>query len=243
MGNTKRLFLLTALFIFAVALTAGCTDDWFGWGNSNNGGVECNCNIIFGDWVDLGLPSGLLWATRNVGADLPTDSGDYYAWGETSPKDVYNWSTYRYCTVDGNGDLSGFTKYNTCWDLGSEDNLTNLQPGDDAATANYGGRTPTSSEWQELIDNTTSQWVIIGGVPGRCFTGSNGNSLFLPAAGRCGNASHNDMGSEGFYWSSTLDSNWAVGAWDFDFSSEYQIDYSAGARCDGFSVRAVRDAQ
>ena len=193
-----------------------------------------------GDWVDLGLPSGLLWATRNVGATLPEDYGDYFAWGETQPKSVYNWSTYRYGTADGDGNLSTLTKYNTSSYYGVVDNLTTLQPGDDAATANYGGRTPTEEEWRELIDNTTSQWMTINGVNGRCFTGTNGNSLFLPAAGDRWGSSLDNAGGSGVYWSSSLYTDNPYYAWYFYFNSVgrgvtyyYFRDY-------GFTVRAVR---
>ncbi len=174
------------------------------------------------DWVDLGLPSGLLWATRNVGASSPTDYGNYYAWGETSPKSVYDLDTYRYY----NSSTDSFSKYT------GSDGLTILQPGDDAATANYGGRTPTKEEWQELIDNTTSQWTTINGVNGRCLTGSNGNSLFLPASERF-------HSRDGRYWSSSLYTDGPDHAWLFNFDSDNQW-VGRNARAHGFSVRAVR---
>lgn len=190
------------------------------------------------DWVDLGLPSGLLWATRNVGASSPEDYGDYFAWGETTPKSVYDWSTYRYC----NGHSDQLTKYcnNSSYGYnGFTDGLTTLQPGDDAATANYGGRTPTKAEWQELIDNTTSQWTTINGVNGRCLTGSNGNSLFLPAAGDRWASSLYGASGHSFYWSSSLGTYYPDDAWYFYFDSGSQdVDYYY--RFGGFTVRAVR---
>ena len=91
-----------------------------------------------GDWVDLGLPSGLLWATRNVGANSPEDYGNYFAWAETSPKSVYDWDTYIY-TCGNWGDLTKYCDNSNYGCNGFTDNLTILQPGDDAATANYGG--------------------------------------------------------------------------------------------------------
>ncbi len=195
------------------------------------------------DWVDLGLPSGLLWATRNVGATSPEDYGDYFAWGETTPKSVYDWTTYIYC----NGDYDQLTKYcnNSSYGYnGFTDNLTILQPGDDAATANYGGRTPTSAEWQELINNTTAQWTTRNGVNGRLFTSSNGNSLFLPAAGSLWGIALYSAGSSGYYWSSSLNTDIPYGAWDFYFYSDSQglYDYFY-RRLRGLSVRAVRSAQ
>ena len=200
---------------------------WYGQetGEKSNMQVtECKMD----DWVDLGLPSGLLWATRNVGATSPTDYGNYYAWGETSPKSVYAWDTYRYYNSS-----TGLTKYT------GSDGLTILQPGDDAATANYGGRTPTKEEWQELTNNTTSQWITINGVNGRCFTGFNGNSLFLPAAGARWGSSLSDAGSFGFYWSSSLITDDPSYAWFFIFLSDDQRVFSFD-RTSGFTVRAVR---
>ena len=198
------------------------------YSDNNEIGQCCDCNIAGGDWVDLGLPSGLLWATRNVGAASPTDYGDYFAWGETSPKSVYTGDTYRYFNSDYD-----LTKYN------GSDGLTILQPGDDAATANYGGRTPTYEEWVELTGNTTSQWVTVNGVAGRCFTGSNGKSLFLPAAGYRGGSVLLNAGSYGYYWSSSFDADLPGRAWGFYFDSGSQ--YIGGyGRYNGFSVRALR---
>ena len=199
-----------------------------------------------GDWVDLGLPSGLLWATRNVGATSPEDYGDYFAWGETTPKSVYDWTTYIYC----NGDDDQLTKYCNDSDYGYNgftDNLTILQPGDDAATANYGGRTPTKEEWEELIYYTTAQWTTRNGVNGRLFTSSNGNSLFLPAAGHRSGSSLFTAGIDGNYWSSSLSTVDPSRAWHFYFNSGWQL-MVYGSRGDwgrsgGQSVRAVRSPQ
>ncbi len=197
------------------------------------------------DWVDFGLPSGLLWATRNVGASSPEDYGDYFAWGETTTKSVYDRTTYIYC----NGDYYLLTKYCSNSDYGYNgftDNLTILQPGDDAATANYGGRTPTKEEWQELINNTTAQWTTRNGVNGCLFTSSNGNSLFLPAAGHRWGNTLNYTGIRGWYWSSSLYTDYPNDAWYFDFTSEDQYLYwyldDGGREC-GFSVRAVRSTR
>ena len=194
-----------------------------------------------GDWVDLGLPSGLLWATRNVGATSPEDYAAYFAWGETTPKSVYDWTTYIYC----NGAYTQLTKY--CYNSGFgyngfTDTLTILQPGDDAAAANYGGRTPTKEEWEELMDNTTSQWTTLNGVNGRLFTSSNGNSLFLPAAGLHYYDSLYETGG-GEYWSSSISPNGqSLYAWSFDFTSGIQHMYSS-SRTHGSSVRAVCSAR
>ena len=193
-------------------------------------------------YVDLGLPSGLLWATCNVGAFSPEDYGDYFAWGETTPKDNYGWSTYQYC----NGSSTTLTKYCTNADFGNNgyvDNLTTLLPEDDAATANWGPdwRMPTYEEWQELYNNTTVTWTTQNGVSGRLFTAANGNSLFLPAAGYRGGSSLYYAGSYGYYWSSSLYTDGPYYAWYFTFNSGYPY-MGYDIRGYGRSVRPVRSA-
>ena len=179
-------------------------------------------------YVDLGLPSGTLWATCNLGANTPEGYGEYFAWGETTPKDYYDWSTYQY-----DSDEFGLTKYT------GFDGLTTLLPVDDAATANWGTdwRMPTNEEWQELFQNTTNTWTTRNGVNGLLFTASNGNSLFFSAAGgRCQN--HLEYFPDAcFYWSSSLNINDPSRALCFDASPEGAPDH----RCYGQSVRPVRN--
>jgi len=194
-------------------------------------------------YVDLGLPSGLLWATCNVGANAPEDNGDYFAWGETQPKDVYNWSTYQYC----NGSKNTLTKYcnkSSYGYNGYTDNLTVLLPEDDAATANWGNgwRMPTKEEWQELLDNTTSTWTTQNSVNGKLFTAPNGNSLFLPAVGYRWDDKLGYFGSNGCYGSSSLYTDDPIYAWGFFFNAaSYFMNYHFN-RDNGMSVRAVRSA-
>ncbi len=192
--------------------------------------------------VDLGLPSGLKWSNMNVGANSPEDYGDYFAWGEVTPQsdNAYSWESYKWC----NG--STLTKYCTDSDYGNDgftDNKTVLDAEDDAAHANWGGdwRMPTEAECQELIDNTTSEWTTQNGVYGYRFTStSNGNSIFLPAAGSRWNGELiYYAGSYGLYWSSTLNESGPNLARYLDFrcggvgtANEY--------RCSGQSVRPVR---
>ncbi len=173
------------------------------------------------EYVDLGLPSGLLWATCNVGAEAPEEYGDYFAWGETEPKDTYTSDNYTF-----------------------SENPSILPYDHDAATANWGGnwRMPTMEEWQELLNNTTVTWTQQGGVNGRLFTASNGNSLFLPAAGYRSSSSLYHAGSYGDYWSSSLLSDYPNNAWLLDFRSGYyymDINY----RYYGFTVRPVHSAR
>lgn len=155
-------------------------------------------------YVDLGLPSGTKWATCNIGANSPIAYGDYFAWGETTTKEIYYYSTYKYC----NGSYNTLTKYCYNADFGNNgftDNLTTLQASDDAATANWGGgwRMPTETEMTELLNKCTHEWTIQNGVNGEKFTGPNGNSIFLPAAGRRYDTDLSNV-SSGDYWSSSL---------------------------------------
>lgn len=208
-------------------------------GSSGGGGVEEHT------WVDLGLPSGTLWATCNVGASSPEEYGDYFAWGETQPKDYYDWSTYQYANGTSWQDRK-ITKYCTNSSYGYEgftDNLTILHSGDDAATVNWGNgwRTPTKGQWQELIDNTASDWTTQNDVYGLAFYG-NGQTLFLPAASGRWDDYYNDLGSVGLYWSSSLDTSYPDGAWRFGFLSSYN-NMNFGYRYYGQSVRAVRSAK
>lgn len=183
-------------------------------------------------FVDLGLPSGTLWAKCNVGANAPEEYGDYFAWGETEPKSDYSWETYRF------GNYDDITKYN------SDDGLIELLPSDDAATVNWGddARTPTKEEWEELYNNTSINWTIINGVNGLCFQGVNGNTIFLPKTGeREGNETV--LITEGVYWSSSLYVPKPYRAWFIRFyASDFDIINSMRFRCYGKSVRPVRSS-
>lgn len=196
------------------------------------------------DYVDLGLPSGTLWATCNVGATTPEGYGDYFAWGETQPKTTYNWSTYKY----HNGDYDQLTKYCSNSNYGYNgftDNLTILQPSDDAATANWGNGwcMPTEAQWRELYQNTTNTWTTQNGVNGRLFTANNGTSLFLPASGYRWDGGLYYVGSHGNYWSSLLITDGPNCAWYFYFLSGSYCYMGNNGRSSGQSVRAVRSAR
>ena len=178
--------------------------------------------------IDLGLPSGTLWACCNVGATTPEGYGNYYAWGETKTKSVYNWETYQY----------GSHWYNVV-NIGSDIAGTSY----DAATANWGApwRMPTKAQCQELRDKCTSVWTTQNRVNGRKFIGPNGGTIFLPAAGYCYDDRLSVLGSFGHYWSSTLCEADPSGALYLDFDSERAVlYYGAYHRPDGQSVRPVR---
>ena len=201
------------------------------------------------DYVDLGLPSGLLWATCNVGADTPEEYGDYFAWGETEPQadNAYSGSSYKYTNGSIFNKLTKYCNNASYGDNGFTDNLTVLLPEDDAATANWGGkwRMPTKEEWQELCNNTTSTWTTQNGVYGRLFTASNGNSVFLPAAGyRSDGSLLSSVGSDGDgdYWSSSLYADRPYRAWKFFFDMDGCYFYN-NFRSTGHSVRPVRSSQ
>ena len=209
-------------------------------------GVEIVVVSISHEYVDLGLPSGLLWATCNVGANYPEDYGYYFAWGETQPKDTYYWNNYQHC----NGSYTKLTKY--CYDSyyglnGYTDNLAILQPVDDAATTNWGAgwRIPTKEDWQELYQNTSHTSQNQNGVRGRLLTAENGNSLFLPAAGYRYGSDLYDANSRGYYWSCSLNMDAPTNSWEFyyEFYSGYYYAMNNSLRYEGHSVRPVRSVE
>lgn len=200
-------------------------------------------------YVDLGLPSGTLWATRNVGANKPEDYGDYFAWGETETKDIYWWRNYQWVEVDGTSHMT-YIKYNTKENLGPVDNKTELDPEDDAAFVNWGPewRMPNWEQIHELLENCTWEWTQKNGVNGELVTGPNGNSIFLPAAGIRLDYDLDYAGERGSYWGRSLQilgtSVVITGNGDgFGFDSEFDPEnyiQGGGSRCIGCSVRPVR---
>ena len=202
------------------------------------------------EFVDLGLPSGLKWASCNVGASKPEDFGLYFAWGETqgysgitSDKGFY-WGDYKYSsgqTSSTSTEFKGLTKYNTKSSSGTVDNLTTLEQVDDAAyTSDNTCRMPTKADFEELIANTTSTWETLNDVNGRRFTSkTNGNSIFVPVAGICNFGSAYNGGSRGYLWSSSLNESDPWYSWYLYFNSG-SVYVSNGGRCHGFSVRAIK---
>ncbi len=170
--------------------------------------------------IDLGLPSGTKWACCNVDAKKPEDYGGYYAWGETSTKTEYSSSNYRYEGVNIGSDIRG-TQY-------------------DVAHVKWGGKwqMPTQEQIKELDDNCKYEWTTLNGVKGGKFTGPNGKSIFIPAAGYRSNGDLYIAGSYGNYWSSTQYPDYSYYAYDLDFysglASWYYFD-----RFYGQSVRPV----
>ncbi len=192
------------------------------------------------EWVDLGLPSGTLWATTNVGANTPEAYGSYFAWGEITTKDYYSWDNYKWC----NGSFYKLTKYNTDSYYGTVDGITTLEMADDAARVNWGGawRTPTYDEMQELKDNCTSEWIVQNGVNGRKFTGHNGSSIFLPAAGYYDEGNLRSTESCGYYVSSSLGNGCPSYSFYLDFFSR-DVSMRQDHRLYGRQVRPVCNPQ
>lgn len=193
------------------------------------------------EYVDLGL--SVKWATCNIGAKNPEDYGDYFAWGEVESKNIYNWSTYKYC----NGSYNSMTKYcNKCsyGKNGFIDNKTILALTDDVATVNWGGawRMPTESEIKELIDNCVWSWTKEKGVYGyrviSLISGYSDCSIFLPAAGFMDGETLYGVNLCGFYWSNSFFADRPNNVSFMGFSSD-NVGWNGNYRYYGKSVRPV----
>ena len=232
---------LTAVGIGTCTITCSATD---------GSGVTAECRVRVWkadtkEYVDLGLPSGTLWATCNIGAKTPEEYGDYFAWGETEPKEDYSWSTYKHC----NGSYGTMTRY--CQESkygynGFTDDLTELLAEDDAATVNWGSewQMPSLDQIEELYNKeyTTEEWTTQNGVDGCKVTGKNGNSIFLPAAGYRNDKSFGQVGFGGHYWSHSL---WGIdtfgsGAYYLSFTQRADLEERSNRLFIGCSVRPVR---
>ena len=181
-----------------------------------------NKSINGHEYVDLGLPSGLKWATCNVGANKPEEHGDYYAWGEITTKSKYskeNSKTYE-TKMD---DINGNSNY-------------------DVARAKWSGnwRTPTKKEMKELKNECIWGYTTLNGINGMKVTGPNGNSIFLPFAGYCCDTLYDCVDTYGGYWSSTPYENNGHYAFYFRFNNGYHnIDWNF--RYLGHPIRPVSD--
>ena len=156
--------------------------------------------VLGSELVDLGL--SVLWAKSNLGTDRPEKAGSFYAWGEVEPKTSFSWANYQWC----DGTEKSRTKYCIDAEYGTVDNKTVLDWEDDAAYVNSGGRvhTPTSAQWQELLDNCSWSWGAYYGRMGYYVTGPTNNSIFLPA---CGYPDGSGVDTSAVYWSSSLHTN------------------------------------
>ena len=223
---------LCAVALMAVAaLMASCS-------GKPAAGDESGVTVINGHrFVDLQLPSGMLWAETNVGAEEATDFGGLYSWGDTLERADCSQGSYRY-----GSEFEKMKKYN------ADDGKTVLDAADDAATAGWGEecRTPTEEEFKELADTTNCTWTWTKKVTAQNDTVAgyevksrrNGNSIFLPAAGARNAKDIVLRGENGMYWTSTVDSRQPGNAACLSF---YFANYSwyRNARCMGGSVRPV----
>ena len=201
------------------------------------------------EYVDLGLPSGTLWATCNLGAETPEETGLYFQWGDISGytasqigvDKTFNWANYKYC----NGEYNKLTKYcssgkTDCWDgSGEPDNKLILDQEDDAATSHWGSnwQIPAKADFEELTGNTTMAWDA--SRSGFTFT-ANSKELFLPAAGYVDGVGRFSLGSYGNYWSRSLNESAPYSPWKLDFYNSGSYNIYGNARCRGISVRPVR---
>ena len=189
------------------------------------------------EYVDLGLPSGLKWATCNVGAVTPEEYGDYFAWGEVETKANYTYQNYKWWT---NGNYEQITKYCSNHSYGTRDNKKELEASDDAATANWGEgwRIPTSTEFDELIDNCTWTWTTQNSVQGWKVS-ANGKSIFLPAAGSFSNVLQY-AGSNGAYWTCSNNGSTSYYSYALIFTNSVKACDKENFRYVGYSVRPVQ---
>lgn len=226
-------------------------------------GVNATCSVVVSSKcpagaVDMGTTTAdgykLYWGISNLGAGKPEEYGDYYAWGEIDPyyssqdpltwkdgKTGYNWASYKWC----NGSFRTLTKYNTSSSYGTVDNKTVLESSDDVASVKLGGkwRMPTDAEWTELMAKCTWTWTSDyngTGVKGRIVTATNGNSIFLPAAGYRFDTGLVDAGSFGYFWSSSLDTGYPYDARPVNFDSDF-VGRGSYYRYVGQSVRPVTE--
>lgn len=204
--------------------------------------------------VDLGLPSGTMWATENI-TDAYGET-EYFAWGETKEKYKYSWETYKF------GDYNNLTKYTTRSSdsrNGNFDGNTVLGLEDDAAHVKFGElwRIPSMNDWKELVTRCKWTWTTLNNKNGFKVIGPNGKSIFLPADGQKDGSERYQTGQNGFYWSSDLYKGSSELAWcfvfdsegaDYDVSDSWLFGYSwewsftnTGRRCLGRAIRAVYD--
>lgn len=229
----KNKFYYLTFSLFSLALLSSCGDD-----DEPKSGDNVDKSAMA---VDLGLPSGTLWADRNVGADSPEDYGDYFAWGETKPKSNYDWSTYFWCN-DSYDELTKYCTRDSYGNNGFTDNKTELDLSDDAASVNWDKSwcMPNLNQIKELVEKCTWAWTTSNSVNGYRVTGPNGNSIFLPAAGYRDSDKVYCVGSHGYYWSrllNTSNSNYASYLYFYTYGFAWNC---YNYRYYGQSIRPVR---
>lgn len=227
----KTFFTFWMMLAFLSPLLVSCDNEGDDLGSGNNAH----------EYVDLGLPSGLKWATCNVGATTPEEYGNYYCWGEIEIEmGDYDWSAYSW-SYDA---YNTMTKYNTNELFGFKgfvDGKNVLDAEDDVAAVLWGGnwRMPTKLEVQELIDNCEWEWTLQNGVKGcRVASKVNGNSIFLPAAGSMEDDELISESINGCYWTKSLHEKVTNSAYQLLFGISYRNAYYS-YRNNGYVVRPV----
>ncbi len=214
----------SALYLIAIALFPSCSKD-------DEESITNEYNAPDGEIesVDLGLPSGTLWAAVNIGAVAPEDNGTYYAWGEIDEKNRYDWSNYKYM-AEGKSSGDDINKYT------ADDGLSRLSTEDDVASVKWGGkwRIPTTTQWNELKKECTWEWTSNGYT---IWSNVNGNSIFLPAAGYCDGTSLKYSREYGSYWTQNRAGK-IYEAQSYAFKSG-AIVRTNNSRCYGNTIRAV----
>lgn len=243
----RALKVIVALMLMMVVSSS------FVWKVAANNGKRPLTGTLNGHkWVDLGLPSGVLWATCNIGASDSLEKGDYFAWGEVEPKEDYLWETYKW-----SNDRDKLTKYCNNPRYGYKsfvDSITAIEPCDDAATVNWGAgwRTPTVEDFEELLDVCKWDWkeefidqpnglpLVMNG--GYLVTGPNGNSIFLrPTGFKCPGIQDSHIG---YYWTKTLRSDWYPYSLTFTRQGHsYNHIYYWSSRIYGIPIRPVCSAK
>lgn len=221
--KTKVLSLIAAAFLFAAC----------------GGGLDPELELYTGiengyKYVDMG--GGVMWAQVNLGATIIGEYGDYYAWGETEPKDYYWFDTYKYCQ----GKQNTYTKYCMNPSEGQVDSLTTLEPEDDAAHVHWGGnwRMPTREEWEELRNNCTWTYTQENGKKGWKVTAPNGNCIFFPLAGGYTFNENHTINDSGKYRSSSLDEKYSGSTYIVIMRTD-EVTWANGSREAGLSIRPV----
>lgn len=203
-------------------------------------------------YIDLGLPSGTLWATCNIGAHSPSDYGDYYAWGENKVKSKYTWSTYKFVNTKAEVSYGFLVKYHLTkycndsiyGDSGFIDKKTQLEPSDDVSYIKWGEdwSIPTKAQWEELLDNCI--WKAVNKNGKNCYQvmGPNHNTIYLPASGFCDTLPKYKEGY-GRYWANSIELgrvNRSYYAWALDFN-EISRGMVISDRYKGYAIRPVKN--
>lgn len=180
--------------------------------------------------IDLGLPTGTKWSCCNVGANSPDECGGYFVWGETSEKQVYNWTTYLYGHFDSEanhyvGDNIGSSICNTDYDV------AHVLWGDT-------WRMPSDTDVTEFLQNCSYEWTMMNGFQGGKYTGPNGNSIFIPAVGYKEETSFHYYKTGSFCWIGRADSSDPNSAYLFG-NDKYNCGWLIYQRDNGLSVRPV----